>query len=542
MKYSNKYIKLGIVLALCISSSCKKLEPEVYSRVQNVNFWQTPDQIAAGIAPAYSQLRNIPDGNFHDLQEQPSDELVVPARGNDWLAAGQHIQLFTHTWNAQTQQVQDAWTDLYSGVTKINFILSIVNNLQPAPPTLPAINAELKTLRALYYYWLMDLYGNVPLVTDFNTNPNAVKNSTRKEVYDFVEKEIKDNIALLSADKSLNTYGRLNKYSAFCILAKLYLNANQYVGTTKYPETIAACDSVINAGYSLEGNYFDNFAQENQNSKENIFVVPFDNINIGGNNWAAQSLHYQNDKNYQIAGGGWNGYCTNAEFYSHFDTTSTYSVRGKNTYRTYNDERAGQFIIGQQYAEVATYPPNANVLSSSTDATLKIKDALTGLDLAFNPDFTDISSPNASFRLAGLRSVKYWPNPGVQTSQSNDMVIFRLADVLLMRAEASLRNGSASNTDLGYVNQIRLRAYSGVQKYAWTMSDLTLNNLLYERGRELAWENWRRQDVIRFGTFANARAPQKLQDADKHWEIFPIPVNQHTANPNLVQNPGYPSF
>ncbi len=268
MKYSNKYIKLGIVLALCISSSCKKLEPEVYSRVQNVNFWQTPDQIAAGIAPAYSQLRNIPDGNFHDLQEQPSDELVVPARGNDWLAAGQHIQLFTHTWNAQTQQVQDTWTDLYSGVTKINFILSIVNNLQPAPPTLPAINAELKTLRALYYYWLMDLYGNVPLVTDFNTNPNAVKNSTRKEVYDFVEKEIKDNMALLSTDKSLNTYGRLNKYSAFCILAKLYLNSNQYVGTTKYPETIAACDSVINAGYSLEGNYFDNFRRRRAKKKK----------------------------------------------------------------------------------------------------------------------------------------------------------------------------------------------------------------------------------------------------------------------------------
>jgi len=111
-----------------------------------------------------------------------------------------------------------------------------------------------------------------------------------------------------------------------------------------------------------------------------------------------------------------------------------------------------------------------------------------------------------------------------------------------MRAEASLRNGSASGTDLGYVNQIRMRAYGGVQKYMWTMADFTLTNLFNERGRELAWENFRRQDCIRFGTFANARKPQKSQDADNHWELYPIPLNQHTSNPNLVQNPGYPAF
>lgn len=542
MRNLNKLTKLAIVLLICTLGACKKLDPKVYSVIESKNFWQTPDQIAAGIAPAYAQLANIPDGNFHDLQEQPSDELVVPARGNDWLAAGQHIQLFTHTWTGTTQQVQDTWTDLYNGVTKINFILSVVNGLNPAPPTLPKINAELKSLRALYYYWLMDLYGNVPLVTDFATNPNSIKNSSRKEVYDFIEKELKTNLDLLTTDKSVTTYGRMNRYVAFCILAKLYLNSKQYVGTTRYPDCIAVCDSVINAGYSLEPNYFDNFSQNNQTSRENIFVVPFDHVNIGGNNFAAQTLHYQNDLNYQILGGGWNGYCINAEFYGHFDTTSTYSVKGKNTYRTYNDARSGQFIIGQQYAEIATYPPNANVLSSSTDPSLAIIDKQTGKKLSFYPDIKEISNPADTFRLAGLRGVKYWPNPGVQTSEDNDWAIFRLADVLLMRAEAALRNGSASATDLGYVNQIRMRAYAGVAKYQWTMADLTLNNIFFERGRELAWENFRRQDCIRFGTFANARKPQKLKDADDHWQIFPIPTLQHTTNTNLVQNPGYTPF
>lgn len=357
------------------------------------------------------------------------------------------------------------------------------------------------------------------------------------------KKELKDNISLVSSDVSKATYGRVTKYAGFCTLAKLYLNAQVYTGTAHWQDAINACDSVILSGkYSLQSNYFDNFAVSNDNSVENIFVVPFDRNYIGNNNFQMETMHYNNDQNYGIPGGGWNGYCTNAEFYSNFDTSSVYVVKGNNTYRTYNDARAGQFIIGQQYAEAATYPPNTNVLSYSTDANLKIKDAQTGMDLSFYPDFDLISSPDAKFRLAGLRSVKYFPERGVATSQSNDMVIYRLADVYLMRAEAAVRAGTASGTDLGYVNAIRERAYSGDASHDWTMGDLTLDNLYKERGRELAWENFRRQDAIRFGTFGLARKPQKDADADDHWQIFPIPANQHTANPSLVQNPGYAAF
>jgi hypothetical protein len=144
--------------------------------------------------------------------------------------------------------------------------------------------------------------------------------------------------------------------------------------------------------------------------------------------------------------------------------------------------------------------------------------------------------------MAGLRSVKYFPQAGINLDQSNNMVIYRLADVFLMRAEASLRNGSASSVDLGYLNAIRERAYSGDNSHNWNMTDFTLTNIYKERGRELAWENFRRQDAIRFGTFGDARPPQKEKDADDHWQIFPIPANQHTANQNLKQNPGYPAF
>jgi hypothetical protein len=532
-----------ILLAACTLGACTKLDQKVYSVVPNQNFWQTPDQIAAGIAPAYAQLANIPDGNFQNLQETPSDEQVVPARGSDWLADGQHIQLWTHTWNAETQQVRDTWTDLYSGIGKINFILSIVNSLNPAPDGLDKINAELKTLRALYYYWTMDLYGNIPLVTDFNTNPNTVTNTPRATVFSFIEKELKDNIGLLQDEVSLNTYGRVTKWMAFSLLAKLYINAGVYTGTPRWADAIKMCDSVIlSSRYSLQPNYYDNFSATNEGSVENIFVVPFDHVNIGGNNNQTQTLHYQNNINFQLSSGAWNGYCANAEFYSHYDTSSVYTVKGQNTYRTFLDARAGQFLIGQQFTPAYTYPPNINVLYSSSDPTLKITDAQTGKNLSFYANIKEISNPSDTFRLAGLRNIKYFPNPGTQTSMNNDIPIFRLADILLMRAEASLRNGTAATADLGYVNQVRQRAYGGDASHDWTIADLTLPHLLDERARELAWEDWRRQDCIRFGTFGNARTPNKTADADNHWQIFPIPRAQHDANPNLKQNPGYPAF
>jgi hypothetical protein len=303
------------------------------------------------------------------------------------------------------------------------------------------------------------------------------------------------------------------------------------------------CDSVIQASkYSLQTNYYDNFSATNETSVENIFAVPFDHINIGGNNIQTQTLHYQNNINFQLSSGAWNGYCSNAEFYSHYDTTSVYTVKGPNTYRSFLDARSGQYLIGQQFSPAYTYPPNVNVLVASTDPSLKIKDAQTGKLLSFYANVTEISNPADTFRLAGLRNIKYFPNPGTQVSMSNDIPIFRLADILLMRAEASLRNGTATGIDLGYVNQVRERAYGGDASHDWIMTDLTLPHLLDERAREFSWENLRRQDCIRFGTFGNARTPNKTVDADTHWQIYPIPQAQHDANANLKQNPGYPPF
>ncbi|HEY6976778.1 MAG TPA: RagB/SusD family nutrient uptake outer membrane protein [Chitinophagaceae bacterium] len=510
MKTRNFYTGLGMaIFCLGIAASCTKLDQKVYSVVPDENFWQTPDQIAAGLAPAYQALTGIPNGDLWELNEVSGGEMCVPTRGNDWYDNGAHQAMWLHNWKSDLYSVNNSWTALFNGIGKANFTLNAVNSLPTPPDNIENINAELKVLRAYYYFMAMDMFGNVPLVTDFNTDPNTVTNSDRKTVFDFIEKEIKDNISLLP-DKSQSTYGRMTKWGAFMVLAKIYLNAQVYTGTARWADCIAACDSVINSGkYSLASNYFDNFAVSNDGSSENIFVVPFDKINIGGNNWEMQTLHYQSNETYNLTQSPWNGYCVTADYYNQFDDP---------------DARKSMLLVGQQY---------------DADGITPLKDAQTNLPLVFSKYVNELSNSTDSFRLAGARNVKYHPEAGTGGNQSNDMVIFRLADAHLMRAEAKLRSGTDLAGALDDVNKIRERAY-GSPSYNWTAADLTLANLYVERQRELSWEGWSRQDAIRFGTFGNARKPGKGVDpADGHLNIFPIPAPQLSSNPNLKQNPGY---
>lgn len=503
------YPSLMLLALGSINQSCTKLDQQVYSVVPAENFWQTPDQIAAGIAPAYQAMTGIPNGDVQQLNEVSSGEMIVPTRGNDWYDNGNWQALWTHAWKADLGPVNGAWSALFNGIGKANFTLNVVNSLATPPSDIDAINAELKVLRAYYYYIAMDMYGNVPLVTDFNTDPNSVTNSTREEVFNFIESELKENVPNLSENKDASTYGRMTKWGGYMLLAKLYLNAQVYTGTARWADCIDACNQVINSGkYSLSSDYFANFAVNNEGSSENIFVVPFDKINIGGNNWEMQTLHYQHNLTYNLTGSPWNGFCATADFYNQFDDA---------------DGRKKMWLVGQQY-DAAGNP---------------LKDVQTNLPLIISPYVNELSNPADSFRRAGVRNVKYAPEAGTSGGQSNDMVIFRLADAYLMKAEAELRSGTNLSDALASVNVVRERAYAGTS-HNWTIANLTLPNLLAERQREFTWEGWGRQDAIRFGTFGNARKPGKSADpGDKHLEIFPIPAPQIVSNPNLKQNAGY---
>jgi starch-binding outer membrane protein, SusD/RagB family len=511
-KISIKKVGAVLLLGSIATFSCTNLNTKVYSPVSDVNFWQTPDQIAAGIAPAYQALQNLPDGNLYEMSEASGGDMITPTRGNDWYDNGDHLSLWLHTWKPDRGFINGLWSDLFNGIGKANFTLSVVNSLTNKPSNIDAINAELKVLRAYFYYQAMDNFGNIPLVTDFNTDPNKVTNTDRATAFAFIEKDIKDNISLLSANNDKSTYGRMNQWAAHMLLAKLYINAGVYLGAGKerWADAITECTAVINSGkFSLSGNYFDNFAIDNTGSVENIFVVPYDKTYIGGNNWEMQTLHYQSNQTFGLSGSPWNGYCATADVYNKFDAS---------------DKRIGMWLVGQQYA---------------SDGTALV-DAQTNLPLVFTPNVTSTSDPSPAFRLVGVRNIKYHPEAGTAGNQSNDMVLFRLADAYLMRAEAKFQTGDLAGAAAD-VNIVRERAYGETSGGAhdWTTADVTAPNLYSERQREMMWECWSRQDAIRFGVFGNARNPGKAADGDAHWQIFPIPAPQITSNPNLKQNPGY---
>lgn len=548
-----KYILVSVLIIGLALSGCTKLDTPVYSNIENSNFWTTPDQVSAGIAPAYTQLQGLCVWDYQEINGVTTDEIIIPTRGNDWYDNGGHQRMYLHTWTANDDMVNSVWSTIFNGIGKCNFILDVVNGLKDKPSNIDNINAELKVLRAYYYLLAVDVYGNVPIVNSFQIDPSTVKNNTRQEVFNFIESELKENIPLLSSNVDLSTYGRATKWMGFATLAKLYLNAQVYTGTAKWAECAAACDSIILSGkYSLEPGYFDNFKPQNDASKENIFVVPFDNKYIDGNDKERQTLHYNQNPTFGLLPGSmYNGWCTHGDFYyGNYDTTSTYTVNAGKRYRSFKDQRTGQFLVGQQYSDLYPYPPDKNVLVNSTTGLL-----YDDMPLAYQPSFTLLSDPSNAGRLSGARQIKYYPEAGANGSQSNDVVLFRLGDIILMRAEATMRGaaiGSNGMTAADLVNQVRLRAYSGDASYSWTGANITPANILAERARELAWEGWRRQDLIRFdvadgtrlfdGARGGTRSPAKPADAGNYTRLLPIPGPQHSSNPNLVQNPGYPGF
>jgi hypothetical protein len=284
------------------------------------------------------------------------------------------------------------------------------------------------------------------------------------------------------------------------ILAKLYLNAQVYTGTPRWADVIVRTDSIIKSGkYQIVGDFFSNFVTQNQNSQEIILATPFDKSKRGGMNPQMRTLHYLNQLTYNIGTAPWNGFATVTEFYNSFDD---------------KDIRKKMWIVGQQYR---------------ADGTPLKDDALP---MVFTPEIPAFTmEAGAAGRLAGARSQKYEIQKNNSfTDQDNDFVIYRLGDVYLMRGEANLRLGNTAAA-LADVNLIRKRA--GMPDY----TTLTLDELLAERGRELAWEYHRRQDLIRFGQYTKA---WRFKPASQEFRtLFPIPKDQLSLNPSLKQNPGY---
>ncbi len=535
-----------LLAAVVVSVSCTNLTEKPYSTVTANNFFQTDEQFSSALGAAYSNLGAYGGHNgYFSAQENSTDETVIPQRGTDWYDGGQWIRAQLHTFDIKDDYINNTWTFLFGGVNTCNRLIyqfdQLVKSGSVDQAKAASFTAELKTLRALYYYWLLDLYGNVPIVTDFANASQAPANEKnfqagRTKVYNFIEKEVKDNMNQLSRANNQSTYGRMNVWAAHFILAKLYLNSEVYTGTAHWQEAVAQCDSLINSGnYSLSTNYFDDFKTQNQNSSETIFAIPYDQVFLTGFNIANMTGHYLTQQTFNLQEQPWNGYATLEDFYNSFQSND---VRKQGFLVGYQKSAAGDILIDQQ-----AFPGEPH-----------------GDTLYFTPHINQLE-PQA-WREAGARFHKFEYANGATSNLSNDFPVFRYADVLLMKAEALWRMNPSDAEALRLVNMVRERA--GLSDY----TSLDGYKILLERGHELYTEAWRRSDLIRFqggmhyayssdGTkgaqypagptaFNDAWWPsgensRTTADPDKHVNVYPIPFAQLQANTNLTQNPGYPT-
>ena len=509
-------ILLISLLPICSITSCTNLDEKVYSSISADNFFRNEEEVMLNVGRVYAQLRQINNRwGAGSMSLITSGECIVPFREtNLWWDNGTWIDLYQHQFSYKNPVIVGGWNFCFNGITSCNQVLFQLENTPVNFDSKESIKSEIKVVRAFYFLTALDWFGNIPVTTDF-TDVTLPSQKSRKEVFDFIEKELTENISLLAPYTTTKNYGRASQAFAYEMLAKLYINAQEWIGVPRWNDAIKATDAIIAMNhYVLSPDYFTNFAVDNSGSLENIFVVPYDKINTDG--WDSglifhhQSLHNLSAQTFGFSAFCWDGYAATEDLYNSYDK---------------KDKRINSWLEGPQYS--ATGAPL--MLAPGRQLTYRAK--VTSLFNTANPALLD----------DGVRIKKYAYEKDLLDAQSmsNDWVIYRYADVLLMKAEAIMRQGGVATQEaVDLVNQVRRRAF-GDDTHNYTASTLTLDELLAERGRELAWEGGiRRQDVIRFGKWQDAWF-EKPAEADGHTKLFPIPLQVLDVNKNLKQNSGY---
>ena len=571
-----QYIIGSMLLSSILLASCS-LDETPRSKFSEQEAFSTPKLTYVNtVANVYSSIGNglygSDGGSVHTFQEFSSDASMIPGRQGDWVDGGAWQNIFLHNFESSVSKYNDVWNNLYRVIGLANSSIDRLNKYLDEHPEYAEYVYELRALRAVYYYYVMDLFGQVPLVVSSEVSANEVEQSNRSDVFKFVTSELAECIPHLSDSKSQNEgeyYGRITKAVAYMCMAKCAINAPVYtiddttptsysafVGTDKSGkataseeqgktvsemgkninitldgetrnawETAAYCaDQIASLGYRLQPSYADNFIVANQNSVENIWTRPNDCVNYKIEDYnIVRTLHYNHGG--AIGYQGWNGACSSKQ---------QMLVYG---YGTANpDPRLKlNFYTDKDYMEET----GKAVEDGATDKPLEY------MPLAVKVDFSAADDPHA-MKCAGARMKKYEFDKSTtqQYSFNNDLVIWRYADALLLKAEAEYRMGNKAEA-LTIVNEVRARVA------ATPRTELTLNDILDERMLELAWEGVRRPDQIRFCTFTeptadrfkgvthNASAGDYNDDTQGYTMVYPIPYAVLNLNKKLNQNPGY---
>jgi hypothetical protein len=549
-KFKNMKLKISLFATAAILGmvSCTKLETKLQS-----SFLYTPSgstNTQALINGCYNDLTNLLNNQdqYFSLQENTSDECLVPTRGGDWDDNGVWRVLHAHTWTATHAQFQT----VFNGFGKLES--DAISTLAFNPPA--EIADEALFLRAFSQYGFLDLFGQVPYrtVADYN----SIKPAPVLQPAAAVDTIVATLNGIISRNilPASNVPYKASIDAAKFLLMKVLLNKGAYLNRqaptfddADMQQVITLGNQIISGGkYSLNPVYFNNFAPNaGATGTEAIWAYP-NNGSSSNNGVNAQginarwfmTLHYNSwDKNNTYGSAGWNGFSTVADFYN------TFEGHGDNTPDTKIDTTKDQRVGGRFFpgvTDVSGLRPGLLAGQQYNEAGEKETDRHGNL-LKFTPQVNLVETDPNTLEITGIRVVKYPPDyPNYNSgNQRNQLQIFRYADVILMVAEAKLRQATPDAAGaLVLVNQLR------TIRGASPLAEITLvntgnvadpNTLLAERGRELYWESWRRQDLIRFGVYLK---PWALKTADDpKYLLFPIPSDQIIGNPNIKQNPGY---
>ncbi len=532
-------IKITLAAAvLGITASCTDLDVDVKSIY--TEYPNDPIAIEGKMSDVYYSFRQALGNNYNRVQTFSSDEATGVSFGTDYFDKGENIHPSIHNFMSSDDPAS-YWTDLASGITKCNKIIEEFKET-------PKVAAPARLMRAFYHFILMDSYGDVPVLDHLPADNEAVVRSPRKEVAEFIEKEVKECLPDLSDKNDASTYGKPNKWMAEALLVKLYINWGVYTcgDVTKYDaattknskldECVKYCDDIIGSGlFNLNDSYRKKFLFDNgPQIKDFIYAMPYDKV-------SAQGMLYGRYRAFRRIDDG--------------DTEGYYGGKmGKSC--------AGICAMNPEFADLFCLEGD-----DRNDAVLKgkvfIHDAITGeeTDKPYIYKGTQLElTKNITLQEGGLatlncgatpdgwrqgyRSIKFYPNPNEYSAynryQSNDVPIFRYADIILTKAEAIKRGATATNGDTpqSLFNQIRSYVHAPLLDH-----DPSLQEILDERGREFFDENWRRNDMIRFGTFESEYGFHKHSNPDARFDktcrILPVPDDILKENTNWEQNPGY---
>ena len=538
MKTIIKYI-LAVALTLCFYG-CLDEHPK--DQIDQEAIYNNADNIYKNaVASLYNYIGSNQESEglqgtcrgIYDYNTVTTDEAMIPIRGGDWYDGGLWENLYQHKWNANDINLYNVWKYLFKVIVISNQSLSVIDNHKSllSPEQIKAFTAEVRAVRALFYYYAMDMFGRVPIVTSYDVKLEQVTQSERSEVFKFIFDELQDVLPQLDdehSNKQGDYYGRVTQPVVNFLLAKLALNAEIYSddnwtdgkrqnGNNIYfnvngekmnawETCIWYCEQLAQEGYELESDYASNFAVHNENSKENIFTIPLDkNLYLNEYHYLFRSRHYKHGGAY--GGSSENGTCA---------TVSTVKAYGYGTNHVDNRFKTNFYADTVFVDGKKIYLDNGNPL------------VYMPMELKLN------LSDSPYKQTAGARVGKYEVDRTAYSDGrqvDNDIVLFRYGDALLMEAEAKVRNGEDGSIEL---NAIRDRV-------GMPHVEANLDNILKERLLELVWEGWRRQDLIRFGKYTKAydqRTPLE-KESTGFTTVFPIPQRCLDLNKKLKQNPSY---